>query len=102
MYERMLNKQDVPTVAEMTEYCAENAERFSAINYWLTSNFYTEQKIVFPYGNKYGWGIGHYKKKKFLCNIFAEAGVFTVMIRLTDVQYETIYGELKKIYARIY
>lgn len=27
MYERMLKKQDVPTVAEMTEYCAENAER---------------------------------------------------------------------------
>lgn len=28
----------------------------------------TEQKVVFPYGNKYGWGIGHYKKKKLMCN----------------------------------
>ena len=25
-----------------------------------------------------------------------EAGAFTVMVRLTDAQYETIYGELKK------
>ncbi len=32
MYERMLNKQVEPTVAEMTAYCAENAERFSTIN----------------------------------------------------------------------
>ncbi len=28
MYERMLNKQVVPSIEEMTEYCAENAERF--------------------------------------------------------------------------
>ncbi len=37
MYEKMLKKQVVPTVEEMTEYCAENAE----------------QKVVFPYGNQY-------------------------------------------------
>ena len=96
MYERMLNKQLIPTVEEMTAYCSENAERFSMINDWLTTMFHTDQKVVFPYGNKYGWGIGHYKKKKLMCNIFAEAGAFTVMMRLTDAQYETVYGELKK------
>lgn len=63
MYERMLNKQVVPTIEEMAEYCAENAEGFSMINDWLTTTFHTEQKVVFPYGNKYGWGIGHYKRK---------------------------------------
>ena len=26
---RLTNKQVVPTIKEMTEYCAENAERFS-------------------------------------------------------------------------
>ena len=81
MYERMLNKQVVPTIEEMAEYCAENAEGFSMINDWLTTTFHTEQKVVFPYGNKYGWGIGHYKKKKLVCNIFAEAGALTVMVR---------------------
>ena len=96
MYERMLNKQVVPTAAEMTAYCAENAERFSMLNDWLTTTFSTEQKVVFPYGNKYGWGIGHYKKKKLVCNIFAEAGAFTVMMRLTNKQYEAIYDSLKK------
>ncbi|MBQ9142958.1 MAG: DUF3788 domain-containing protein [Lachnospiraceae bacterium] len=96
MYERMLNKQVVPTVAEMTSYCAENAERFSMINAWLATTYSTEQRVVFPYGNKYGWGIGHYKKKKLMCNIFAEAGAFTVMMRLTNTQYEAIYDSLKK------
>lgn len=41
MYERMLNKQVVPTVEAMTEYCAENAERFSILNDWLTTTFHT-------------------------------------------------------------
>ena len=95
MYERMLNRQAVPTVEEMTAYCSENAERFSMINDWLTTMFHTDQKVVFPYGNKYGWGIGHYKKKKLICNIFAEDGAFTVMMRLTDAQYAAVYGELK-------
>ena len=30
MYERMLNKQVIPTAEELTAYCAENAERFEA------------------------------------------------------------------------
>lgn len=79
MFGRMLNKLVVPTTEEMAAYCAENAERFSLINEWLTNTFRTEQKVVFPYGNQYGWGIGHYIKKKLVCNIFAEAGAFTVM-----------------------
>lgn len=96
MYERMLNKSVVPTVEEMTEYCGDNSELFHAINDWLTDTFGTEQKVVFPYGNSYGWGIGHYKKKKLICNIFAEAGAFTVMIRMTDKQYQAIYNDVKK------
>lgn len=96
MYERMLNKQVVPTLEEMVVYCGENSERFSMINDWLTQIFHTQQKIVFPYGNKYGWGIGHYKNKKLVCNIFAESGSFTVMIRLLNKQYTMIYNDLKK------
>lgn len=88
MYERMLNKQIMPTVEEMTEHCAENANRFTLINEWLSSAFNTEQKVVFSYGNKYGWGIGHYKKKKLVCKIFVENGAFTVMLRLTNKQCE--------------
>ena len=68
----------------MAEYCRENAERFSVINGWLTRTFGTEQKFVIPYGNKYGWAIARYKKKKLICNILAEADAFTVMVRLTN------------------
>lgn len=96
MYERMLNKQKTPSIEEMTEFCGENAERFSSLHEWLVSTFHTEMRVVFPYGKQYGWGIGHYQKKKLICNIFAENGAFTVMIRLTNAQYEALYDAMKK------
>lgn len=52
MYERMLNKKVTPAIKEMTEFYGENAESFSLLNKWLTSAFYTEQKVIFAYGNK--------------------------------------------------
>jgi len=56
MYERMLNKTEEPTIAEMTAYCGENGGFFTSLNEWLSQTFATEQKVVFPYGNQYGWG----------------------------------------------
>lgn len=96
MYERMLNKQKTPTIEEMTNFCGENSERFTLINKWLSSSFNTEQKVVFPYGNNYGWGIAHKKKNKLMCNIFAENNSFTVMMRLSNKQYNTVYDKLQK------
>lgn len=95
MYERMRNKQVVPTITNLTEHCGENAELFTQLNEWLSNKYATAQAIVFPYGNQYGWGIAHKKNKKLLCNIFAENHAFTVMIRLTDKQFEGIYGNVQ-------
>lgn len=96
MYERMLNKQVEPSIEEMTAFCGENAERFSSLNEWLESAFHTEQKVVFPYGNHYGWGVAHKIKGKLICNIFAEDNAFTVMMRLSDKQYQSVYEKLHK------
>ncbi len=96
MYERMLNKQVMPTIEGMAAYCGKNSQLFSSLNDWLEAAFETEQKVVFPYGNNYGWGIAHRKKNKLICNVFVEAGAFTVMMRLSNKQYEAIYGQLEK------
>jgi len=52
-------------------------------------------------GNKYGWGIGHYKKKKFMCNIFAEAGAFTVNnILIIDIPVAIVTEYIIELYVR--
>ncbi|MDE7281186.1 MAG: DUF3788 domain-containing protein [Ruminiclostridium sp.] len=96
MYERMLDKKITPSIEEMTKFCGENSERFSSLNDWLAKSFGTEQKIVFPYGNNYGWGVAHKKKGKLMCNVFAEKGAFTVMMRLSDKQYKSVYDKLRE------
>ena len=101
MYERMLDKKRVPEIADMEAYCGENGELFTSLNGWLSETYGTAQQITFPYGNKYGWGIAHRLKQKLLCNIFAENNAFTVMLRLSDKQFEAVYGELQR-YAQEY
>ena len=95
MYERMLNKQQKPAIEEMVDYCGATGELFVELNNWLSDSFETEQKQVFPYGNSYGWGIAHYKKKKWVCNVFAEKDAFTVMMRLTNKQCDELYDDMQ-------
>lgn len=96
MYERMLNKQEEPSIADMTAYCGKTAELFTLINGWLSKTYGTVQVIVFPYGNQYGWCVAHRKKKKLICNIFAENNAFTVMMRLSDKQFASVYDQVGK------
>ena len=47
MYERMLNKQVMPAIEEMTSYCGECGEYFILLNEWMTDVFGTEQQVFF-------------------------------------------------------
>ena len=95
MYERMLNKQEQPQYNEMCMHCKECGELFAGLNTWLMETFATHQDITFPYGNHYGWGIAHRKRNKLMCNVFPEAGAFTVMLRLSDTQFASVYEQLQ-------
>lgn len=97
----MLNKQVTPTIKEMEEYCGENEALFSDLNDWLKTFLGTDQKEAFLYGNNYGWCVEHRRKGKLICNVFAEKNAFSVMLRLSDKQYASVYtqvGEYTKKY----
>lgn len=96
MYDRMLDKQRKPTFDEMCEYCGKGKELFIRINEWLLEVCRTTQEICFPYGNNYGWAAAHRKKKKLVCNVFAERDAFTVMLRLSNQQFHLAYGQVEK------
>lgn len=96
MYERMLNKRKTPTIEEMTAYCSETATMFTKLNECLTVEYDTVQTVVFPYGNKYGWGISHKQKGNLVCNVFPENGAFSVMLRMSDTQFASVYDRLDK------
>ncbi len=101
MYERMLNKSEVPTLENMTAYCGGTAALFTELNEWLSAEYGTAQTIVFPYGSSYGWGISHKRKGKLVCNVFPENGAFAVMLRMSDTQFASVYDRLGD-YAKNY
>ena len=96
MYDRMLDKQRKPTFDEMCEYCGKGKELFIRINECVLEVCQTTQEICFPYGNNYGWAAAHRKKKKLVCNVFAERDAFTVMLRLSNQQFHLAYGQVEK------
>lgn len=101
MYERMLNKQVMPTIMDMTEYCGSNAELFTLLNEWLSKEYGTTQAVTFPYGNQYGWGIAHRIKRDLICNVFAEDNAFTMMMRLTNKQFNPFTARCKATQGNI-
>ena len=94
MYERLLEKNAVPTKEFLTYYCGINKERFIRFNDYLTEKLETEESIRFPYGKSYGWCITHRHRKKLICDVFAESDAFTVMIRLPNKDFDALYGRL--------
>ena len=95
MYERLLDKQAAPTMEELEAYCGGNGGLFRELNERLSETYGTAQEIRFPYGNHYGWGVTHRKKKKLICDVFAEAGAFTVMLRLSNQQFASLYQRMQ-------
>lgn len=94
MYDRMLDKQNRPAFDDMAAYCGKSMKLFIRINEWLSEVCETTQEIVFPYGNNYGWAVAHRKKKKLICNVFAENDAFTVMVRLSNEQFLSLYDRM--------
>lgn len=94
VYERMLNREVVPTMGDMAAHCGTASAAFREINGYLTGVCATQSEIRFPYGDRYGWAVTHRIGRKLICNVFAEVGAVTVMVRLSDRQYAALYRQL--------
>lgn len=94
MCERLLDKQTTPTMETLALYCGGSGGMFLQLNAELSDIYGTSQEIRFPYGKQYGWCVTHRRKKKHICDIFAENGAFTVMTRLSNRQFAELYEQL--------
>lgn len=96
MYERMLEKQHMPTLEEWMQHCGERKTMFTEVDDYLTGELGAERLLRFPYGNRYGWSMKYFNKNKHICDVFAEKDAFTVMLRLTNIQFEKVYDSVTK------
>ncbi len=91
MYERMLDKDNVPTENEILSYIGK--DKMELIEYFetlLNSRYDITKELKFPFGNNYGWGYKYSKKATHICYLFFEKNAFTVLIQINGKGKEKI------------
>lgn len=78
MYERMLDKQKVPSFDDLINYCGDSGNLWLELDVYFESEYCVQRQIRFPYGKHYGWSIKYSRKSKHICDVFAEDNAFTV------------------------
>ncbi len=89
MYERMLNKQSVPTENEINEYIGSaSVKNMKSIKESLEKLFEINMELKFPFGNNYGWGYKVSSKSKHLFYLFFEKNAITIMLQISKIKTE--------------
>lgn len=97
MYERMLNKQEVPTFDDLIRHSGDSGDSgdlWLQLDKNMEEKYSASKKIRFPYGKDYGWSAKYSIKSKHICDVFAENGAFTALFQVTSAAIETVYEEL--------
>jgi len=94
MYERMLNKQEIPTFDDLIRHSGDCGNLWLQLDKDMEEKYNMSKLIRFPYGKEYGWSVKYSIKSKHICDVFAENGAFTALFQVTTKAIETIYDEL--------
>ncbi len=85
MYERLLDKNDLPEEAFIREYIGKDAYALLLeFEEFLNRHYDIRRELKFPFGNQYGWGYKYSHKTSHLCYVFFESGAITVTLQLGD------------------
>ena len=95
MYERLSDKNNMPTMEEFITHIGVCRESFENIDLFLANELNAEKVLRYSNdSNVRGWGVKYNKKSKYFCDIIAEKNAFVVVIRLSDDQIKRIYEEI--------
>ena len=89
MYERMLDKNIIPTEDEIKEYIGKKSvENMESLINCLKNIFEINIELKFPFGNNYGWGYKVSDKAKHMFYLFFEKGSITIMVQIKRIKTE--------------
>jgi len=98
MYERMLNKQNIPEENEIKEHIGKKSiENIEIIKNGLEKIFEINIELKFPFGNDYGWGYKVSNKSKHLFYLFFERGSITIMLQISKIKTEKEIEKYNKL-----
>jgi hypothetical protein len=95
MHERMLDKQIVPTEAEIHKFIGTKSVGFiETIKESLEKILELDMKFRFPYGKEYGWSYRVSNKSKHLFDLFFEKGSISILSKIQTENEMEKYNKL--------
>ncbi len=93
MYERLLNKNEMPTIEEFSAYIGKGKELFDSIDAFLINEINSVKMIKFDVHSRC-WKISYHIKRKYICDIITEKDAFTIVTRLSEESIRNVYDGL--------
>jgi hypothetical protein len=98
MYERMLNKNIIPSEKDIIKHIGQKAvKNIDIIKSNLEKIFELNMELKFPFGNSYGWGYKASNKSKHLFYIFFEKGSITITMQINKIKTEKEIEKYSKL-----
>lgn len=93
MYERLLSKNETPTIEELLVYMGKAKELFDCIDAFLINEINSAKMIKFDAHSRC-WKMSYHIKRKYICDIITESDAFTIITRLTEESIRNVYDGL--------
>lgn len=100
MYERMLDKQKIPTEDEIQNHIGKKSvEYVELLRDGLSKMLEIKTELKFPFGKDYGWGYKFSHKSKHLFYLFFEKNSITVTLQINKIKTEKDLERYNKLSA---
>ena len=93
MYERLLNKNEMPTIEEFLVHIGKGKELFDSIDTFLINEINSSKMIKFDAHSRC-WKMSYHIKRKYICDIITEKDAFTIVTRLSEESIRNVYDGL--------
>lgn len=93
MYERLINKNEMPTIDELLVYIGKAKELFDSIDAFLINEINSAKMIKFDAHSRC-WKMSYHIKRKYICDIITEKDAFTIVTRLSEESIRNVYDGL--------
>lgn len=93
MYERLINKNEMPTIDELLVYIGKAKELFDSIDAFLINEINSSKMIKFDAHSRC-WKMSYHIKRKYICDIITEKDAFTIITRLSEESFRNVYDGL--------
>ncbi len=93
MYERLINKKEIPTIDEFLAYIGKRKGLFDKINDFLINELNAGSMIKFD-AHSSCWKMSYHIKRYYICDIISENDAFTIVTRLSEESIKSVYEDL--------